>query len=383
YVTAMMGKYLNGYLEGPNRDPLPGRYVPAGWNEWDVAGWGYPEYDYKMNIDGTVRYFGSRPRDYLTSVIQRRGVRFINRVASTGKPFFLELAPFTPHTPYVPAPRDRHLFPGLQAPRPPSFDVLPTDPPKWLSGRGPLRPRQLRRIDHVFRLRVRDVQSVDRMIAAIEQALRANGMLRNTYIVFSSDNGLHTGEYRLMPGKLTAFNTDIHVPLVVAGPGVPAGTTSDAMSENIDLAETFAQMGGTTLSADGHSLLGLLHGVPATDWRNAVLIEHRGPATSILDPDRQNRASGNPTTYVALRSREFLYVEYEDGERELYDLRTDPWELHNIASIASPALLAALHAQLLALESCHGAGCWTAGHVQTLSGMRVFVTRQQHSSNPG
>ena len=383
YETAMMGKYLNGYLEGPNRDPLPGRYVPVGWNEWDVAGWGYPEYDYKMNIDGTVHYFGHRPRDYLTSVIQRRGVRFIDHAAGTGRPFFLELATFTPHTPYVPAPRDRHLFAGLTAPRPPSFDVLPTHPPIWLSGHRPLRPRQLARINRVFRRRVQDVQSVDRMIAAIEQALRSTGTYRNTYIVFSSDNGLHTGEYRLMPGKLTAFDTDIHVPLVVAGPGVPAGTTSDAMTENVDLAETFAQIGGTALPGDGQSLLGLMHGATPLDWRNAVLVEHRGPATSLLDPDAQTRASGNPTSYEALRTRQYLYVEYKDGERELYDLATDPWELHNIASAASPTLLASLHARLLALEACHGATCWTASHLFPLTRPRVFVTRQKRKANHG
>ncbi|MGH3260713.1 MAG: sulfatase-like hydrolase/transferase, partial [Trebonia sp.] len=147
YRTAMMGKYLNGYLEGPNRSPFPPSYVPSGWNEWDVAGWGYPEFDYRMNIDGHVRWFGHRGRDYLTDVIARRGVRFIDRSARGHRPFFLELATFTPHSPYTPAPRDRHAFPGLTAPRPPSFDVMPTDPVSWLRGHPPLRPRQLRRIN--------------------------------------------------------------------------------------------------------------------------------------------------------------------------------------------------------------------------------------------
>ena len=78
------------------------------------------------------------------------------------------------------------------------------------------------------------------MIATIEHTLAADGLSRNTYLVFSSDNGLHTGQYRLMPGKLTAFDTDIDVPLVVVGPGVPAGKTTNAMAENIDLAPTFA-----------------------------------------------------------------------------------------------------------------------------------------------
>ena len=66
------------------------------------------------------------------------------------------------------------------------------------------------------------------MIGQIEAELAAEGVARNTYIVFSSDNGLHMGEHRLRPGKLTAFDTDIRVPLIVTGPGVPAGRTVDA-----------------------------------------------------------------------------------------------------------------------------------------------------------
>jgi arylsulfatase A-like enzyme len=189
-------------------------------------------------------------------------------------------------------------------------------------------------------------------------------MLHNTYIVFSSDNGLHTGEYRLMPGKLTAFDTDIHVPLVVAGPGVPAGATTSDMAENVDLAKTFAAIGGTTMPSDGHSLMPLLRGESPPNWRNAILVEHHGPVTNPNDPDIQNDVSGNPPSYEAVRTTDFLYVEYRDGERELYDLRTDPYELHNLVSTTSVADLAKLHGELLGLEHCHsGPVCWDAEHV--------------------
>ena len=80
------------------------------------------------------------------------------------------------------------------------------------------------------------------MIGQVEAAVQAGGVSGDTYIVFSSDNGLHTGECRLMPGKLTAYDTDIHVPLVITGPGVRAGTSTDRMTENVDLAETFATL---------------------------------------------------------------------------------------------------------------------------------------------
>ncbi len=362
YRTALMGKYLNGYLQA--RSPVPGTYVPPGWNEWDVAGWGYPEYDYPMNINGTVHRFGHSPDDYLTNVITRRGVDFINTSARAHKPFFLELAPFTPHSPFVPAPRDARKFPGLTAPRPDNFDALPTDAPSWLAGRPPLSAAKIARINRAFRLRAQDVQSIDRMMGEVEAAVQAHGLTRDTYIVFSSDNGLHTGEYRLMPGKLTAFDTDIHVPLVVAGPGIPADASVPQVAENIDLASTFASIAGTQVSSDGHSLLALLHGKDVPDWRNAALIEHHGPAVGPGNPDAQNLPSGNPSSYEAMRTPQFLYVEYDNGEREYYALDSDPYELHNLARTLSPDRLSQLHSELTALESCHDAdACWSAGHV--------------------
>ncbi len=362
YRTAMMGKYLNGYLQ--DRSPVPGTYVPPGWSEWDVAGWGYPEYGYPMNINGTVHRFGHGPRDYLTNVMTRRGVDFIDASAKAHKPFFLELATFTPHSPYVPAPRDAQKFPGLTAPRPANFDVLPTDAPRWLAGHAPLSPPKLTRINRAFRLRAQDVQSIDRMMGEIEAAVQAHGLTRDTYIVFSSDNGLHTGEYRLMPGKLTAFETDIHVPLVVAGPGVPAGATFPQVSENVDLADTFASIAGTHVSSDGRSLLALMHGQDVPDWRNAVLIEHHGPAVGPGNPDAQATPNGNPPSYEAMRTPRFLYVEYANGEREYYALDSDPDELHNLAGTLSMDRLSQLHSELAALENCHGAdACWSAGHV--------------------
>ena len=365
YRTAMMGKYLNGYLQGPGRSPVAPTYIPPGWNEWDVAGWGYPGYDYPINVNGTVRQFGQAPRDYLTNVITRRGTSFIDASANAHKPFFLELSTFTPHTPYVPAPQDAKKFPGLAAPRPPNFDVLPTDAPQWLAGHPPLSPGRIGQINRAFRRRAQDVQSIDRMIGTVEAALQAHGLTRDTYIVFSSDNGLHTGEYRLSPGKLTAFDTDIHVPLVVAGPGIPAGASLPQVTENVDLAGTFAAMAGTRTASEGHSLLTLLHGGHESGWRDAALIEHHGPATGPNNPDAQSTPNGNPPSYEAMRTRNFLYVEYVTGEREYYALKSDPYELNNLAGALPPARLSRLHDELIALERCHDApACWAAGHVR-------------------
>ena len=369
YQTAFMGKYLNGYLQGPTRSPIADTAVPPGWNEWDGAGFGYPEFDYELNQNGRLHYYGHQPRDYLTDVIARRGAGFVRRTARAGKPFFLELATFAPHQPYTPPPRYKHAFAQLNAPEPAAFDTLPTDAPKWLSGHGPLTAANIRYINRIFRKRAESDLAVDDLINRIKAALRATGQLRNTYIVFNSDNGLHTGEYRLMPGKLTAFDTDIHVPLVIDGPGVPAGVTTSGMAENTDLAKTFEQIAGTSAPCDGHSLMPLLsQAPPPADWRNAVLVEHHGPDLQSHyddeDPDGQDFKVGNPTTYEAMRTPDFLYVEYRDGEREFYDLRSDPQELHNLASSLSAAALGQLHTKLQALERCHtGDACWAAEHV--------------------
>ena len=93
YRTAMMGKYLNGYGQQKGSVPgLPYTYVPPGWSEWDVAGWGYREFNYSLNSNGEMQQYGSQPKDYLTDVLARKGVDFINTSAATGQPFFLELA---------------------------------------------------------------------------------------------------------------------------------------------------------------------------------------------------------------------------------------------------------------------------------------------------
>jgi N-acetylglucosamine-6-sulfatase len=211
------------------------------------------------------------------------------------------------------------------------------------------------------------VQAIDRMLGRIEQRVRAAGAARDTYVVFSSDNGFHMGQHRLTPGKLTAYDSDVRVPLIVAGPGVPAGRVVDAMTENTDLCPTFAELGGaaTPPEADGRSLVPFLRGEDVPDWRDAVLIEHRGNVVAPDDPDLPQAGSGNPPTYEALRTRDALYVEYADGERELYDLAADPFELDNLAATAPPERLARLSGALSEMRTCRGAeDCWAAAQLR-------------------
>ncbi|MEU6814588.1 sulfatase-like hydrolase/transferase [Streptomyces sp. NPDC046860] len=366
YRTGFMGKYLNGYLPA-DRHGTGKPYVPPGWDEWDVAGNGYPEFGYSLNENGKVVPYGHEPEDYLTDVVSKKATSFIDSSAAAGKPFVLELATFAPHGPATPAPRDAGAFPGLKAPRTPAYDK-PSDPaPAWQRGLKPLSGDEQRTIDQKFAKRARSVQAVDDMIGRLRDELKAKGLADDTYFVFSSDNGFHMGEHRLRPGKQTAYDTDIRVPLVVAGPGVAAGREVTRQASNIDLSPTFQDLAGATPggTADGTSLAPLLHGEKVTGWRQAVLIEHHRPASRKDDPDAAPDDSGNPPSYEAVRTTDALWVEYADGEREYYDVAHDPDQLHNRAASLPKSQQDALHKTLTELQKCEGAeACAKAARVE-------------------
>jgi N-acetylglucosamine-6-sulfatase len=359
YRTALMGKYLNSYR--PESD-----YVPPVWTKWAASDRAYSEFDYTLNQDGVATRYGRGRREYMTDVLARKGAEFVADSAEDGKPFFLELSTFAPHKPYTPAPRHARLFPRLKAPRGPAFDFENVDAPSWL-WRRPRRPAEISRMDSIFRDRVRSVQAVDELVGRIRAMLRAYGLEDNTYIVFSSDNGYHLGEHRLMPGKMTAFDSDINVPLIVTGPGVPAGRTIERIAQSIDLNATFTELAGTQPSAlsDGRSLVPLLHGKRVSRWRRAALVEHRGLDMTPDDPDFQGvqglGTTDAPPTYEAIRTPYALYVEYLNGEREFYDLKRDPEQTTNAYWQLSPARLARLESTLNRLRQCRGrASCWAA-----------------------
>ena len=359
YRTAMLGKYLNGYL--PRRHG-----VPPGWSEWDVAGAAYKEFDYVLNQNGRIAHYGDTPQDYLTDVVAGLADAFVRR--SAHGPFLIEVATFAPHAPYTPAPRDAEKFPGLAAPRTAAFGARPdTQAPRWLKEIPPLSPVDLASIDKHFRMRAQSVLAVDKMIGQLRAALTALGLDRDTYVVFSSDNGLHMGEYSMRPGKMTPFDIDVRVPLVIVGPGVARGRVVEEIVENVDLAPTFTELAGAgaPLSPDGRSLVPLFQS-GAPEWRRMALIEHRRPFPDATDPDAPMLHAENPTSYEALRTAKAMYVEYETGEVGYYELGTDPEELRNVAATLPEAARQRWHDVLLANRECRGTeACWSAQRLAT------------------
>ncbi len=363
YRTAILGKYLNDY-------PLtvPPTYMPPGWTEWVVPSDGapYTEYDYTLNQNSTQTKFGHAPTDYMTDVLAKRARRFIAKAAADGVPFFLYLTPYAPHKPATPALRHAALFPGIKAPRTPSFNEADvSDKPAAVRNLPPLTPSLIAAIDRLYRLRLQSLQAVDEAVASIVQLLETTGQLQNTYILFTSDNGFHQGQHRLFNGKYTSYDEDIRVPLIVRGPHVPAKRVVNAFTENVDFAPTIAELAGTTLPspADGRSLVPLLQGGPVpAGWRHAVLLEQfhfvdtPGTTDSVLEPGDSLQTEEH-VTHLGLRTATFKFVEYGTGEHEYYDLVKDPYELNNLASRIGPRLMGQLTSRVNDLSRCQGDAC--------------------------
>ena len=210
-------------------------------------------------------------------------------------------------------------------------------------------------------------------------------------IFFTSDNGFHLGAHRLTAGKWTAYEEDIRVPLIVRGPGVPEGRTLSELVLNNDLAPTFAELGGVEAPSfvDGRSLEPLLReeAPPPTDeWRRAFLVEAIAESVEVppsvddrsliplltgdtQPPEDTRRFSpldeaplkdaGRPGL-KAVRTKDRLYVEYETGESELYDLRKDPYQLNNAYEETELKHLWRLEEGLDALRDCAGEECRAA-----------------------
>lgn len=369
YRTALFGTYLNGYPAGRPT------YIPQGWDEW--YGVMYSNFfNYSINENGQVVTYGSAPQDYETDVLARHAADFIRRTAPSA-PFFIYFASVAPHEPAVPAPRHQNEFLNLTAPRLPSFNEADvSDKPAWVQNQPLLTATAIASIDTLYRKRLQTLVAVDEMIKNLVDTLSAYNELENTYFFFTSDNGYHFGEHRRRMNKNTAYEESIRVPLIVRGPGVAAGRVLDHLVMNIDLGPTFAELAGATAPdfVDGRSLMPLLHNVPPTisAWRHDVLIEHW------ID-DQDNRVP----EFTALRTWNYTYVEYPTGERELYDLRVDPFQLQSLHATADPALLAQLAAQLDSLRHCSGGNCFPVGVAEkNLAVNRSDFRLEQNYPNP-
>ncbi len=344
YRTGLFGKYLNFY---------DGRAEPPGWDDWfatfrkgkDQASY----YDYSANDNGRIKHYGTRAGDYNTTVIRRQTLDFINASTAGGKPFFAYVSAKAPHAAATAAPGDAHTFDGERAPRLPSFDENDVgDKPPWIRALPRLGPKATAEIDKRHENRVESLQALDDLVGGVVKKLRDGGQLSNTYVVFTSDNGFHHGEHRLPKEKGYPYEEVIHVPLLVRGPGVQAGSTTRKLILNTDYFPTFTDLAGaqTPDYVDGRSLRPILEG-GAASWRSAVLLEQA-----------KIKNAGSDAALYGIRTSGSKYTEYQGGFRELYTLTTDPYELKNAYAAGAPP--SDLAARLQGLKGCADAACRAA-----------------------
>jgi len=364
YQTGFFGKYLNGYT---NADPT---HVPPGWDEWYGKIKEQELYDYSLNENGEEVSYGSEPEDFFTDVLSGKATDFVRQAASEDQPFFAYVAPTAPHVPATPAERHKGAFADEEAPRPPSFneeDV--SDKPSGIRDSASLSEQEISEIDSRYQERLESMLAVDEMVGSLVEELKAAGELDNTYIFFTSDNGFEQGEHRIKGGKDRPYEESARVPFFVRGPGIAPGSEVEELAVNTDFAPTFADLASVEFPADGRSLAPLLRGEEPA-WRSSVLLEKLPAEENGEEANGKGKsknkgkgkgkaktgADGSPA-FEAIRTETYKYVEYENGETELYDLEQDPYELESLHESADPSLIEDLKARLEALEECSGDGC--------------------------
>ncbi|QIG43816.1 sulfatase [Nocardioides anomalus] len=389
YRNALLGKYFNEYpfhpgahLSDEEKDALRA-YVPPGWASWasPVQGNAYAQDHYKLNVDGQID--PQFHTDYLDSFLGERALSLVNG-ATDGFDFadggqFLYYASYSPHTPYAFPDSLAGSFADVTYPRTPDFDEGDTSDKFGLTRqRRPLTAADEALIDETFRKRVRSVQVLDQNVARLVQALADQDALDDTYIIFTSDNGYHMGNHRREIGKYTQFQTDVRVPFYVRGPGIPAGSTYDDVSGNIDIAPTIAAMTGATAPAtvDGLSLLDRLRGGPPLARRyyllgRALTPDNATPTGGIEEVPETllpSSRSSELNDFTGVTNGRYKLIRYTHlPHEELYDLNKDPYELDNLLADDEASYRAmsprgrqavdTLRAALDRLVDCSGVSC--------------------------
>jgi N-acetylglucosamine-6-sulfatase len=412
YRTGLIGKWLNGYgaLDAHGE-------IPPGFDDWhgllDVSAYDY--YNFEMNSNGRLRtwgdpdfarklvefanvevtppdtksaadvlaqlhrvmgpppytYWGAQnPDQYSPDVTGRFTQRLIGKGKRSKRPFFIWWAPASPHREDVsttlmgrpgpdPRPPQRYeqLSQSFQLPRPPSFNETDvSDKPSVVTSKTPpLTDAQIAQLQLDYEGRGGSMRAVDDWVGRIVKTLRRTHQLRNTVILFTSDNGWLNGEHRIPGDKFLPYEESLRVPLIMRGPGFARGRRVKTQVANIDLAPTLAAVARAKprRRMDGISLLPALRrqrGVP----KRALEIEAPRPLFTGAIP---NNAWDRP--YVGVRTARYTYVLWtETSEEELYDRRTDPFQLQNLAhDPAYAGVRAHLISRMQRLETCRGYSC--------------------------
>jgi arylsulfatase A-like enzyme len=341
YDTAHVGKWHMGNSGGPR----PGY---ASWVSFPGHG---SIVDPQLNIDGEERTH----QGYITDLLNGHAVEFLRRPRS--QPFALFLAHKAVHPDafqapdgtidlsrggYRPAPRHADLYAGARFPRRPNArpaaEVV-RDKPAWKEAFALRGNEASRKVldgiqagsDEEIRLRAAMMASVDEGMGELFAALEETGQLDHTFILFLGDNGYFFGEHGLGPERRFAYEEGIRSPFLIRYPAwFEPGTVIDDLVLAIDIAPTIVDLAGGEAGDFAHmqgSSLRALAGGDRAGWRSSFMCEY-------FSENAMPWLIG--MSYKAIRTRRHKYIHWTqkslDGVAcdELYDLRSDPYEMHNL-----------------------------------------------------
>ncbi len=412
YRTIHIGKFLNGYGEAPYSTAAE---VPPGWNAWQSvinSDSDHFFYGYELSNNGVLegpfgdsgswetREYGERddpgcptapangkPCNYETDKFNELALREL-AATPAGKPFYLQLDETAPHgdfrRPAGPEPPARYYssFDGAPLPdnRAQGFDEgNVNDKPRFVREAPYLSLQEIHTYRVYYDKALASLRGVDDGVRAIVEELGALHRLRDTYVIFTSDNGFFYGQHRLVGGKFLAYEPSTHLPFLIRGPGIKPGNESSELAANIDIAPTILELAHLKpkRDIDGRSLFPFARD-PSLLTRRPVLfesfvesadVEEDGGNTPVqakaarAGASRRPKGAGAsivapPKNYYGIVLGPYKYIEWPDGERELYDLETDPYELNN--RVREPNLFPVrnfLHRRLERLETCSGQAC--------------------------
>jgi len=321
YDTAFVGKW---HMGGESDAPRPG------FNRW-VSFRGQGVYSNPtFNVDGQQ----VQREGYVTDLISDYCLDWLKQKRE--RPFFLYMSHKAVHAPFEPAARHADAYSDVTIPHPDSM----ADTPENYAGK-PLWVRRQRHswhgVDYMYHDSTifeqfildynRTMLGVDDSVKRLLAALREMGLLDSTLIVFTSDNGFLHGEHGLID-KRCMYEESIRVPMIAHCPEIiPAGSSTERMVLNIDIAPTFLEAAGLPVPAtvQGKSFLPLARG-EKTDWRDAFLYEYFW-----------ERAFPQTPTVFGVRTEDYKFMRYHGifDFDELYDLKKDPREMHNLIDDAA------------------------------------------------
>ncbi|HEU4943528.1 MAG TPA: sulfatase [Solirubrobacterales bacterium] len=411
YRTIHVGKFLNGYGDEPYDN---GTSIPPGWDAWHTVLKADTEhffYGYKLNNNGQIdgpfgdsgswdtREYGVRddigcPFAPLNGLPCFHVTDALTNIATTEmlgtspeQPFFLQLDYTAPHgdfrRPAGPEPAARHYdwFKGARHPhdRSEGFDEgNVSDKPRFIRDAAHLTPTEKKVYRTYYQKQLDSLRSVDDGVKQVIQALGQMGRLRNTYVVFTSDNGFFFGEHRLLGGKFLAYEPATHLPFLIRGPGIEQGSSTGELAANVDVAPTLLELAGAEAdkSIDGRSLVPYLEDEELRSRRPILFesfvetsdVEAQGqisaaPASGgATASSRSGEATASllapPKDYAGIRLGPYKYIAWPTGEKELYNINRDPYELNSLHEVPNFfPIRNFLHRQMKRLSDCVGRVC--------------------------